>query len=321
MTVLLQKSNNFTSVPPDKPVKILLAGLHNSGKSSICEKLSGLPLSTIERIAASSTVEYHLPQSVMQTVIWVPPGQVRSREDLHSHGGTIEPETVFSAVDVFGFVVDSTDRGLFGHARSELEHCLRDLKVYSPLISEVYILAHKQDQKNAMPVEEVANILNHGMDPVLAKMIAPRATSIYNGTAERWFLEIRRKFFPYERHPLLKREIGDLKADLSADSVILMDGLGLPVVSSISDAIDEELVCAAFSHLLSGEERYQKTRFPDINYFRGEQLYMVYQFSEGLVFVLKLDESLYLFIDNPSVPLGMVVLHASRASNRITALI
>jgi len=241
--------------------------------------------------------------------------------DLHNQGGTIEPENVFSAVDVVGFVVDSADRGGFKQARRELECCLRDLEVYSPSLSQFYLLAHKQDLRNARSVEEVVSAIQQGINSFFAGIIEPRTTSIYDGTAEKWFLEVRRKFFPYERHPLLKREIEDLKVDLGADSVILVDGLGLPVVSAISDAIDEELVCAAFSHLISGEERYQKTRFPSMNYFRGEQLYTVYQFSEGLVFLLKINESIYLFVDNPSVPLGMVVLHSSRTSNRITALI
>ena len=321
MTVLLPKSNRDNNPPNDKPVKILLAGLQNSGKSSICEKLSGFPLSTIERIAASTTVEYHLPQSIMKTVIWVPPGQEESRKDLHRQGGTIDPEDVFTAVDVFGFVIDSADRENFDQAKKELEFCLRDLQVYSPTLPQAYLLVHKQDLRSAMPVEDVANAIQRDLDLSLAQRLELRSTSIYNGTAEKWLLEVRRKFFPYERHPLLKRELEDLKVELGADNVILVDGLGLPVVSSISDVIDEELICAAFSHLINGEERYRKTRFLNITFLRGEQLYTVYQFSEGLVFVLKLNGSLFLFVDNPSVPLGMVVLHSSRASNRMTALI
>lgn len=317
----LHESKSFMTNPSQNPVKILLGGMQNSGKSSICEKLSGLPLSTIERIAASTTVEYHLPQSVMQAVIWVPPGQIQSREDLHSDGGTIEPANVFSAVDVFGFVVDSTDRTLLNRARIELQRCLSDLRRYSSALTEIYILAHKQDQKNALSVEEVSNILCRGITPSLVQMVEPRATSIYDGTSEQWLLEIRRKFFPYERHPLLKREIEDLAADLGAESVILVDGLGLPVTSSIPDAKEAELLYATFSHLVRAEERYQRTRILDITYFRGEQLYTTYQFTEGLVFILKITDSLYLFVDNPAVPLGMVVLHASRISNRILVLI
>ena len=321
MSILLQQISKDNSTPIDKPIKILLAGLQNSGKSSICEKLSGFPLSTIERIAASTTVEYHLPQSVIKSVIWVPPGQLESRKDLHSRGGTIDPESVFSAVDVFGFVVDSADRVVFNQARNELGCCLKDLQVYSPELSQAYLLVHKQDLRTAMSVDNVVNAIQRGLNSPFAEVLEPRATSIYDGTAEKWFLEVRRKFFPSERHPLLNREIEDLKADLGADNVILVDGLGLPVVSATSDVIDEELICAAFSHLISGEEKYQKTRFPDMSYFRGEQLYTVYQFSEGLVFILKINGSLYLFVDNPSVPLGMVVLHSSRASNRIAALL
>ena len=321
MSVLIHKISTATSIPPNKPVKILLAGLQNSGKSSICEKLSGLPMSTIERISASTMVEYHLPQSVMQSVIWVPPGQLRSRKDLHSSGGTIEPDSVFSAVDVFGFVVDSADQDLFDQARSELDCCLKDLMIYSPLISQVYLLVHKQDIRSASSVDETFHFFNQGDKLVNFEMIEPRATSIYDGTAEKWLLEIRRKIFPYERHPLLNREIKDLQTDLNADNVILVDGLGLPVISAISDTIDEDLVCAAFSHLINGEEQYQNTRFPDMNFFRGKHLYTVYQFVEGLVFMQKITESLYLFIDNPSVPLGMIVLQLSRAANRITALI
>ncbi|MFQ6123012.1 MAG: ADP-ribosylation factor-like protein [Candidatus Heimdallarchaeota archaeon] len=321
MTILLPNSKSDNSFSGDKPIKILLAGLQNSGKSSICEKLSGFPLSTIERIATSTTVEYHLPQSIMKTVIWVPPGQEESRKDLHQQGGTIDPEDVFTTVDVFGFVIDSADRENFDQAKKELGFCLQDLQVWSPTLSQAYLLVHKQDLRSALSVEEVANTIQRDLEFSLAQRLELRPTSIYDGTVEKWLLEIRRKFYPYERHPLLKREIEDLKVELGADSVILVDGLGLPVVSSISDVIDEELICAAFSHLISGEEQYKKTRFSNLTFLRGKQLYTVYQFSEGLVFVLKLNASLFLFVDNPAVPLGMVVLHSSRASNRIAALI
>ncbi|XP_057965574.1 ADP-ribosylation factor 2-like [Malania oleifera] len=126
-----------------RELKILMAGLDGSGKTTILYKLKlGEVIATVPTIGFNA--ETVLYKNVSFTV-WDVGGQGKIRP-LWRH--------YFLNTQTLIFVLDSSDRGRISEARNELHQMLSENELQNAIL---LVFANKQDHPNAMCVSEVAD--------------------------------------------------------------------------------------------------------------------------------------------------------------------
>ncbi|KAG0281924.1 Arf GTPase arf3 [Linnemannia exigua] len=128
--------------------KILMLGLDSSGKTTILYKLYSKPLVRLIPNTAFNIEALHTPQGEHLT-IWDISGQSRVNWQFYVHGNI-----------ALVFVVDSTDYGRVSEAKEALWWIFEGHKEEMKGTLMVLVYANKQDQPNAMTVDEIKDELD-----------------------------------------------------------------------------------------------------------------------------------------------------------------
>ncbi|WXG42153.1 MAG: ADP-ribosylation factor-like protein [Candidatus Freyarchaeum deiterrae] len=150
---------NFTELEGhNERIKVLLMGPQDAGKTAILRQtIYGFGADQLRNLQPTEFVDVHPDKRKSKYIcqFYDFGGQERFFEDYH------QPENeknIFSKVSIFVFVVDSDKEQLFAFARKEFWRAITKLAKYSPNAFSV-IFAHKQDLPEALPFEEVAELL------------------------------------------------------------------------------------------------------------------------------------------------------------------
>ncbi|KAI9030333.1 putative ADP-ribosylation factor-like 2-like protein [Hyaloraphidium curvatum] len=152
----------------EKEMRILVLGLDNAGKTTICKRIMGMPIDTI-----SPTLGFNietLEHKGYKLNIWDIGGQ-----------RTIRPywRNYFESTDGLVFVVDASDPRITD-ARAELGELLKEERLAG---ASLLVFANKQDLPGARTVDEIARLLGleEGAEMLKGHHWAIQGCSAYTG--------------------------------------------------------------------------------------------------------------------------------------------
>ncbi|BGP31069.1 ADP-ribosylation factor-like protein 2 [Rhodotorula toruloides] len=129
----------------EKQVRILMLGLDNAGKTTICKAILGEDVDEV-----SPTLGFNIRTIVHQGFtlnVWDIGGQTSLRPYWRNY---------FEQTDAVVWVVDSSDRARMEDCRRELHELLKEERLVG---ASLLVFANKQDIANAMTVDEISSAL------------------------------------------------------------------------------------------------------------------------------------------------------------------
>ncbi|BGP23729.1 ADP-ribosylation factor-like protein 2 [Rhodotorula toruloides] len=129
----------------EKQVRILMLGLDNAGKTTICKAILGEDVDEV-----SPTLGFNIRTIVHQGFslnVWDIGGQTSLRPYWRNY---------FEQTDAVVWVVDSSDRARMEDCRRELHELLKEERLVG---ASLLVFANKQDIANAMTVKEISSAL------------------------------------------------------------------------------------------------------------------------------------------------------------------
>jgi small GTP-binding protein len=144
--------------------KVVVTGPFNVGKTEFVRSISDIPIVSTER-----RITDHLRATKEETTVAMDYGQVRLRDAMfHLYGTPGQPRFDFmwdilaKEMDAFLVLVDSGDRETFLQAK-------RLLRIFgSKDRVPCMVVANKQDQDNALPIQQIIRALGlEGRTPVV----------------------------------------------------------------------------------------------------------------------------------------------------------
>jgi ADP-ribosylation factor-like protein 2 len=130
----------------EKEVRILILGLDNAGKTTVVKKLCGEPIDKVEPTVGFNI--FTLEREGYRLDLWDVGGQTSIRAYWRNY---------FEQTDGVVWVVDSTDLHRLEQCRTELLG--RVLQQERLAGASLLVLANKQDVQGALPVEQIAEVL------------------------------------------------------------------------------------------------------------------------------------------------------------------
>ncbi|GAA6001315.1 ADP-ribosylation factor-like protein 2 [Rhodotorula paludigena] len=130
----------------EKQVRILMLGLDNAGKTTICKAILGEDVDEV-----SPTLGFNIRTIVHQGYslnVWDIGGQTSLRPYWRNY---------FEQTDAVIWVVDSSDRARMEDCRKELHELLKEERLMG---ASLLVFANKQDIGNAMTVDEISTALD-----------------------------------------------------------------------------------------------------------------------------------------------------------------
>jgi small GTP-binding protein len=156
--------------------KVLVTGPFNVGKTEFVRTISDIPIVSTER-----RITDHLASTKEETTVAMDYGHVRLGDDMfHLYGTPGQPRFDFmwdilsAEMHAFLFLVDSGDRQSLLPAKQLLRSFSRKGRV--PCL----VVANKQDQDNALSVEEIGKRLGLGKKVFIVPCIATDKGSVRN---------------------------------------------------------------------------------------------------------------------------------------------
>ncbi|GJN89864.1 hypothetical protein Rhopal_002853-T1 [Rhodotorula paludigena] len=154
----------------EKQVRILMLGLDNAGKTTICKAILGEDVDEV-----SPTLGFNIRTIVHQGYslnVWDIGGQTSLRPYWRNY---------FEQTDAVIWVVDSSDRARMEDCRRELHELLKEERLMG---ASLLVYANKQDIGNAMTVDEISTALDlpaltsshhWSIQPCSARYVVPSA--------------------------------------------------------------------------------------------------------------------------------------------------
>ncbi|GAA5821871.1 hypothetical protein JCM11251_004753 [Rhodosporidiobolus azoricus] len=130
----------------EKQVRVLMLGLDNAGKTTICKAILGEDVNEV-----SPTLGFNIRTIVHQGYtlnVWDIGGQTSLRPYWRNY---------FEQTDAVVWVVDSSDRARLGDCKKELHDLLKEERLIG---ASLLVFANKQDITGAMTVEEISAALD-----------------------------------------------------------------------------------------------------------------------------------------------------------------
>ncbi|GAA5870148.1 hypothetical protein JCM8547_006901 [Rhodosporidiobolus lusitaniae] len=130
----------------EKQVRVLMLGLDNAGKTTICKAILGENVDEV-----SPTLGFNIRTIVHQGYtlnVWDIGGQISLRPYWRNY---------FEQTDAVVWVVDSSDRARMGDCREELHGLLKEERLQG---ASLLVFANKQDIGGAMTVDEISSALD-----------------------------------------------------------------------------------------------------------------------------------------------------------------
>ncbi|BGP14944.1 hypothetical protein JCM10213_007254 [Rhodosporidiobolus nylandii] len=130
----------------EKQVRVLMLGLDNAGKTTICKAILGEDVDEV-----SPTLGFNIRTIMHQGYtlnVWDIGGQTSLRPYWRNY---------FEQTDAVVWVVDSSDRARIGDCRQELHELLKEERLMG---ASLLVFANKQDIANAMSVDEISESLD-----------------------------------------------------------------------------------------------------------------------------------------------------------------
>ena len=196
---------------------IILCGLDEAGKTSIKVYLENIDKEQATRpYIASTEVETYREHYLS---VYVIPGQERFRYT------EIFYQQYFSVADRIGLVVDASDHSRFKEVKEYWTYLKEMIKKYASKGIEVILIAHKQDKKEAVRVEEIATkILSK--DDIKKYKIRMLNTSVLDIFS---MYELLRAFYGDLKKVGLDAIVEVLCSNTKAGAAFLIDGQMLPI--------------------------------------------------------------------------------------------
>ncbi|MEX0569499.1 MAG: ADP-ribosylation factor-like protein [Candidatus Njordarchaeota archaeon] len=233
---------------------IILCGLDEAGKTSIKVYLENIDKEQATRpYIASTEVETYREHYLS---VYVIPGQERFRYT------EIFYQQYFSVADRIGLVVDASDHSRFKEVKEYWTYLKEMIKKYASKEIEVILIAHKQDKKEAVRVEEIATkILSK--DDIKKYKIRMLNTSVLDIFS---MYELLRAFYGDLKKVGLDAIVEVLCSNTKAGAAFLIDGQMLPIsVAGSPDALKfmEEIFYPVFKR---GILEYIALKFEQIKF-------------------------------------------------------
>ncbi|GAA5895053.1 hypothetical protein JCM6882_008273 [Rhodosporidiobolus microsporus] len=130
----------------EKQVRVLMLGLDNAGKTTICKAILGEDVDEV-----SPTLGFNIRTIVHQGYtlnVWDIGGQTSLRPYWRNY---------FEQTDAVVWVVDSSDRARMGDCKNELHDLLKEERLVG---ASLLVFANKQDIEGAMTVDEISAALD-----------------------------------------------------------------------------------------------------------------------------------------------------------------
>ncbi|GAA6029690.1 hypothetical protein JCM8097_001003 [Rhodosporidiobolus ruineniae] len=130
----------------EKQVRVLMLGLDNAGKTTICKAILGENVDEV-----SPTLGFNIRTIMHQGYtlnVWDIGGQTSLRPYWRNY---------FEQTDAVVWVVDSSDRARMGDCKRELHELLKEERLMG---ASLLVFANKQDIANAMTVAEISQALD-----------------------------------------------------------------------------------------------------------------------------------------------------------------
>jgi len=196
---------------------IIFCGLDEAGKTSIKVYLENIDKEQATRpYIASTEVETYREHYLS---VYVIPGQERFRYT------EIFYQQYFSVADRIGLVVDASDHSRFKEVKEYWTYLKEMIKKYASKGIEVILIAHKQDKKEAVRVEEIATkILSK--DDIKKYKIRMLNTSVLDIFS---MYELLRAFYGDLKKVGLDAIVEVLCSNTKAGAAFLIDGQMLPI--------------------------------------------------------------------------------------------
>ncbi|GAA5950406.1 hypothetical protein JCM21900_003723 [Sporobolomyces salmonicolor] len=157
----------------EKQVRVLMLGLDNAGKTTICKALLGEDVN-----AVSPTLGFNIRTIIHQGYtlnVWDIGGQTSLRPYWRNY---------FEHTDAVVWVVDSSDRGRIADCRRELHELLKEERLVG---ASLLVFANKQDITNSMTIDEISAALDlrlispshhWSIQPCSARYVGPSASPL-----------------------------------------------------------------------------------------------------------------------------------------------
>lgn len=155
-------------------LKVVVTGPFAAGKSQFIQTISDIPVVSTER-----KISLRDKNTKSETTVAMDYGRVALGDDvLHLNGTPGQARFDFMwdilSREMHGLVmlVDSTDEALFGGIHSMIGEFL------SPKAVPYIVVANKQDEKGALPLDKFRRALDLGPDATILPCIATQKTSV-----------------------------------------------------------------------------------------------------------------------------------------------